>query len=64
MLDYGRFDHGGYKHGLGDRKAKIKSGEIHPPEPLPSVAEIPEALLGLAEAWGYLGKDAGVAAPL
>lgn len=64
MLDYGRFDHGGYKHGLGDRKAKIKSGEIHPPEPLPSVAEIPEPLLGLAEAWGYLGKGAGVAARL
>ena len=30
MLEYGRFDHGRMKPGLGDWKAKIKSGEVQP----------------------------------
>ena len=56
MLDYGQFEHGGYKYGLGDRRGKIKSGRIQEPEPLPSPTEIPEALRPLAEAWGYLSE--------
>lgn len=56
MLDYGQFEHGGYKYGLGDRKGKIKSGSIQEPEPLPSPKEIPEQLRPLAEAWGYSGQ--------
>ena len=35
MLDYGRFDHGRMKPGLGDWKAKIKSGEVQQAEPPP-----------------------------
>jgi hypothetical protein len=56
MLDYGQFEHGGYKYGLGDRKGKIKSGRIHEPAPLPSPEETPEPLRPLAEAWGYTGQ--------
>jgi hypothetical protein len=56
MLDYGQFEHGGYKHGLGDRKGKIKSGRIQEPAPLPSPDQIPEVLRPLAEAWGYSGQ--------
>jgi LPS sulfotransferase NodH len=56
MLDYGQFEHGGYRYGLGDRKGKIKSGRIQEPEPLPSADEIPELLRPLAEAWGYTGQ--------
>jgi LPS sulfotransferase NodH len=58
MLDYGQFEHGGYKYGLGDRKGKIKSGRIQEPERLPSPDEIPNALRPLAEAWGYLSQPA------
>ena len=35
MLDYGQFDHGRYKSGLGDWNEKIKSGAIQQPEPPP-----------------------------
>jgi hypothetical protein len=54
MLDYGRFDHGRYRPGIGDWKEKIKSGEVQPPDPPP--AETPAALEPLAIAWGY-GPD-------
>ena len=62
MLEYGRFAHGRYRPGIGDWKEKIKSGEVQPPEPLPSIAETPPALLGLCEAWGYAEVPAGTAA--
>ena len=51
MLEYGRFDHGRYRAGIGDWKEKIRSGEIQPPDPAPE--EIPAPLQALAEAWGY-----------
>src|SRR3954454_2245794 len=51
MLDYGRFDHGGYRSGLGDWKDKIRSGEVQPPPPPPE--ETPRPLGPLAAAWGY-----------
>ncbi len=51
MLEYGRFDHGRYRAGIGDWKEKIRSGEVQPPEPAPE--EIPAALRPLADAWGY-----------
>lgn len=54
MLDYGRHDHGTFKPGLGDWKDKIRSGRVQPPTPPPPRDEIPPALLGLCEAWGYL----------
>jgi hypothetical protein len=61
MLDYGSFDHGAYKSGLGDWTEKIKSGRIQPPEPPPPAEEIPEQLVGLARDWGYLPAE--VASP-
>lgn len=53
MLDYGQFDHGRFKSGLGDWKDNIKSGKVQPAKPLPSDDEIPDELRGLCEAWGY-----------
>ncbi|HEV2061202.1 MAG TPA: sulfotransferase, partial [Solirubrobacteraceae bacterium] len=54
MLDYGDQDHGRFRPGLGDWSEKIKSGQIHPPEPLPSPDEIPPQLREISEAWGYV----------
>jgi hypothetical protein len=53
MLVYGRFDHGRMKPGLGDWKAKIKSGEIQAAEPPPPLEEIHPSLRELCVAWGY-----------
>jgi hypothetical protein len=53
MLDYGRFDHGRMKPGLGDWKAKIKSGEIQQADPPPPLEEIHPSLHELCVAWGY-----------
>jgi Sulfotransferase family len=57
MIDYGRFEHGRYKVGLGDWKEKIRSGHVQPPEPPPPVEEIHPSLLGLCRAWGYLPPE-------
>lgn len=59
MLDYGRFDHGRYRPGLGDWKDKIKSGRVQPPAPLPASEDVPPALHRLSEAWGYLPRADG-----
>ena len=51
MLDYGRFDHGRMKPGLGDWKDNIKSGGVQPP-----AAAAGRGARGAAppvEAWGY-----------
>ena len=53
MLEYGRFDHGKMKPGLGDWKAKIKSGEIQAADPPPPLEEIHPSLHELCVAWGY-----------
>jgi hypothetical protein len=53
MLDYGRYDHGRMKPGLGDWKAKIKSGEVQVAEPPPALEEIHPSLHDLCAAWGY-----------
>jgi hypothetical protein len=53
MLDYGRFDHGRMKPGLGDWKAKIKSGEVQEADPPPALDEIHPSLHELCVAWGY-----------
>jgi hypothetical protein len=58
MLDYGRFDHGRMKPGLGDWKAKIKSGEIQAAEPPPPLDEIHPSLHELCVAWGYVPAPA------
>jgi hypothetical protein len=54
MLEYGKFSSGRYKAGLGDWKDQIRTGEVQPPKPLPAPDEVPEALRGIAGAWGYL----------
>jgi hypothetical protein len=51
MLEYGRFDHGRFRSGIGDWKEKIRSGEVQPSEPPPE--SIPAGLRALAVAWGY-----------
>ena len=53
MLDYGQYDHGRYKSGLGDWNEKIKSGAIQQPEPPPPLDEIDPALREVAVKWGY-----------
>ena len=60
MLEYGRFDHGRYKDGLGDWADKIRTGKVQPAEPPPQ--EIPEALQDACAAWGYLPQKARVPA--
>jgi hypothetical protein len=57
MLEYGNFDHGRYKAGLGDWADKIKTGQIQPPEPPPAPEEIPAALREISESWGYLPAE-------
>ena len=54
MLDYGAFDHGRFRSGLGDWSEKIRSGEVQPARPLPAPEEIPPALREISEAWGYV----------
>ncbi|HEV2770149.1 MAG TPA: sulfotransferase [Solirubrobacteraceae bacterium] len=63
MLDYGRFDHGRFRPGLGDWKDKIKSGRVQPPAPLPAPEDVPPALRALSEAWGYLPAGGGAPPP-
>ena len=57
MLEYGQFDHGRYKSGLGDWNEKIKSGSIQQPEPPPPLEEIPPALREMCVKWGYLEAE-------
>jgi hypothetical protein len=63
MLEYGRVDHGRHDPGLGDWGKRIKSGEIHPPRPIRD-DEVPEPLLELSRAWGYLEPHVTPAVPL
>jgi Sulfotransferase family len=63
MLDYGRYEHGRFQPGLGDWKHKIRSGSVVPAEAGPAPEEVPEALRGLAAAWGYLPAQAPAETP-
>jgi hypothetical protein len=58
MLDYGRFDHGRMKPGLGDWKEKIKSGEVQAAGPPPALEEIHPSLHELCVTWGYAAAPA------
>jgi hypothetical protein len=57
MLDYGEFSHGKFKSGLGDWSPNIKSGRVQPPAPPPRDEEVPEPLVEVSRAWGYLGAE-------
>ena len=58
MVDYGRFDHGRYRPGLGDFADKIKTGQVQPADPPPE--QVPEPLRDACAACGYV--DAAPAA--
>jgi hypothetical protein len=60
MLDYGRFEHGRMKPGLGDWKAKIKSGEVQAADPPPPPEDVHPSLHELCVAWGYAPTPAAV----
>jgi hypothetical protein len=53
MLDYGRFDHGRMRPGLGDWTEKIRSGEVQAADPPPPLEEIHPSLHELCVTWGY-----------
>jgi hypothetical protein len=53
MLEYGRWDHGPVKAGLGDWTERIRTGEIQQPRPIPNADDLPDVLRRIAEAWGY-----------
>ncbi len=57
MLEYGRFQHGPYRPGLGDWKDKIRSGRIQAHAPPPEPEQVAPALRPLCEAWGYPLED-------
>lgn len=59
MLDYGSFDHGPFRSGLGDWGEKIRSGRVQPPSEPPPSEETPPELRELAQAWGYLPVRSG-----
>jgi hypothetical protein len=61
MLDYGRFEHGRFRAGLGDWADKIKTGQVQEAEPPPAPDDVPEALRPVAAAWGYLPAAAPAA---
>lgn len=53
MLEYGSKDHGNYRPQLGDWSEKIRSGKIHPAQPVQSGPPLPDALAHYAKIWGY-----------
>jgi hypothetical protein len=63
MLDYGTFEHGRFRPGLGDWSDNIKSGRVQPPRPLPAPEEVPPELRDLTAAWGYSPVSAQVPRP-
>jgi hypothetical protein len=58
MITYGQKDHGPYVKGIGDWKAKIKSGTIQQGRPLPKPEEIAVELQEMCRIWEYLPADA------
>ncbi|NIL57887.1 sulfotransferase family protein [Salinispora arenicola] len=54
MLDYGRYDHGPFRAGIGDFTERIRAGRVLPGRPNPTEPEIPEELRSLCRRLGYL----------
>ncbi len=63
MLDYGKFDHGRIRTGLGDASDNVKSGKVQAPAPLPDPSQIPEPLMEMCIAWGYVKPEPEPAGP-
>ncbi len=59
MLDYGRGAPREFKVGLGDWRAKIRSGRVQAARPLPP-GETPATLRALCKAWGYTEPPAAL----
>jgi len=59
MLEYGNFDHGPYRPGLGDPAKRIKTGRVQPASPPPE--NVPEPLREMCVTWGYARDLAGAA---
>lgn len=53
MLRYGDRAEGKLRRGLGDWRAKIRSGVIQAGRDLPAASEIPDYLRPICEKWGY-----------
>ena len=58
MLEYGKFDNH-FARGLGDTSANIRSGRVQAAAPAPQAGEVPEALIEMCTAWGYLDPAPG-----
>lgn len=54
MLEYGKQDHGPFLPFIGDHSAKIHSGSVQSPRPLPPTETVPEDLHEACRGWGYL----------
>ena len=63
MLEYGKFNHGRFRPGLGAWADKIKTGEVRQADPPPPPEAIPPALRPLAVSWGYLTAEQAAALP-
>lgn len=53
MLHYGAVQRKPLRRGIGDWSAKIRSGTVQPPAPLPPVDQVRPSLLDVARTWGY-----------
>jgi len=53
ILEYGEFDHGALRAGLGDWGEQIRSGRIHEARKLPTAALSCPELRALVGVWGY-----------
>ncbi|MFY1632440.1 sulfotransferase family protein [Solwaraspora sp. WMMB335] len=58
MIEYGRFDHGRIKAGLGDWTGRIRSGNVQPARDLPADVSLPDPLYELARGWDYPARPA------
>ncbi len=54
MLEYGQFGHGRIAAGLGDTSDNLKSGQIQAAAPPPDLGELPDELVKICAAWGYM----------
>jgi hypothetical protein len=52
MLDYGQ--DGVFVRGLGDWTDKIRSGSVQSGRDLPRPDQVPDQLLDISRAWGYV----------
>ncbi len=57
MLEYGNFDHGPYRPGLGDPAERIKTGRVQAASPAPEI--VPDPLRAITATWGYAQDLAG-----